>query len=59
MRGTRGKGRAARAHALLGELGDDADERAVLVTQPLVVRLQLLQGLQHRHSQVRQQINLF
>ena len=31
---------------LLGELGDDADERAVFVAQPLVVRLQLLQGLQ-------------
>ena len=35
-----------RVHFLLGELGDDADERAVFVAQPLVVRLQLLQGLQ-------------
>ena len=42
----RGHDAGPRVLFLLGELGDDADERAVFVAQPLVVRLQLLQGLQ-------------
>ena len=32
---------------LFGQLGDDPDESAVLVSQPLVVALQLIQGLEY------------